>query len=118
MPAIFADQRLSQAVIRWNRHVLFRIAQLRTLSMGLIDIEYGVPKRFPLTIARLHSIPIVQSSAVTWVASQVLIACPPATQNSRHTELPPHKTNVPIATVMAHQEDLYERLDCGRKVAE
>src|SRR5437879_7978094 len=26
MPAIFADQRLSQP-IRWNRHVLFRIAQ-------------------------------------------------------------------------------------------
>ena len=37
MPAIFADQRLSQP-IRWNRHVLFRIAQLRALSVGLVNI--------------------------------------------------------------------------------
>jgi hypothetical protein len=38
MPAICADQRLSQAVTRRNHHVLFRIAQSRALSMGLVSI--------------------------------------------------------------------------------
>ena len=36
MSAIFADQRLSQAAIRRNRHVLFRIAQSRALPVGLV----------------------------------------------------------------------------------
>jgi len=37
MPAIFADQRLSQP-IRWNRHVLYRIAQSRTQPVALVNI--------------------------------------------------------------------------------
>ena len=36
MSAIFADQRLSEAAIRRNRHVLFRIAQSRALPVGLV----------------------------------------------------------------------------------
>jgi hypothetical protein len=42
MPAIFADQRLSQAAIRWNLHVLFRIAQSRAPSVGLVNVNPGL----------------------------------------------------------------------------